>query len=80
MTRGQKAAETRRRNAATRARLRSIQEATKQVVALGKCPDCGRGLKRNLSLTGWWQCEQLGAIGFRRFPELPSCGWQGFTE
>jgi hypothetical protein len=31
-------------------------------------------------LTGWWQCSQYGAEGFRADSTKPSCGWQGFTE
>lgn len=56
------------------------RERVKEIVRTGKCPKCGRGLVRNLSMTGWWQCEQLGSVAFRKHPELPSCGWQGFTE
>lgn len=61
-------------------RIRKAHEETRAVVASGKCPTCGAGLRRNLSLTGWWQCEQLGAEGFRKDPTKPSCSWQGFTE
>ncbi len=66
--------------AASNARIQAAHEETKRVVASGKCPLCGGGLRRNLSLTGWWQCEQLGAEGFRKDPAKPSCSWQGFTE
>ena len=37
-------------------------------------------LRRNLSMAGWWQCAQLGAVGFRADASRPSCSWQGFTE
>lgn len=50
------------------------------IVKTGKCPRCGRPLKRNLSLAGWWQCSQLGAIGFRADASQPSCDFQTFTE
>jgi hypothetical protein len=53
---------------------------TLAIVKTGKCPTCGAGLRRNSSMTGWWQCEQLGAVGFRKDPNLPSCDWQGFTS
>lgn len=53
---------------------------TEKIVLAGKCPTCGAKLKRNYALTGWWQCEQYGAIGFRANPNLPSCTWQDFTE
>lgn len=67
-------------NAASKARIEAAHAETRAVVATGKCPTCGAGLKRNLSLTGWWQCEQLGAEGFRKDATKPSCSWQGFTE
>jgi hypothetical protein len=50
------------------------------VVSKGVCPTCGGRLRRNLSMAGWWQCEQLGAEGFRKDPSKPSCSWQTFTE
>jgi len=65
---------------AANARIESARAETRRVVATGKCPQCGAGLRRNLSLTGWWQCEQLGAEGFRKDATKPSCSWQGFTE
>ena len=49
-------------------------------VSRGICPTCGGRLKRNLSMRGWFQCEQLGAEGFRKDPTRPSCNVQGFTE
>lgn len=61
-------------------RIADAQAATRRIVALGACPDCGRGLRQNLSITGWWQCEQLGATTHRKYPTLPPCTWQGFTE
>lgn len=61
-------------------RMNAAREEVRRIVATGVCPQCGRKLKRNLSLTGWWQCSQFGAIGFRADPEQPSCSWQGFTE
>lgn len=61
-------------------RIQAAHAATKVVVASGRCPTCGAGLRRNLSLAGWWQCEQLGAEGFRKDASKPSCSWQGFTE
>lgn len=66
--------------AASRARIEAAQAETRRVVESGACPTCGAGLKRNLSIAGWWQCEQLGAETFRKDPTKPSCSWQGFTE
>lgn len=62
------------------ARIQAQQAEVRAIVAGGTCPRCGGALRRNLSLTGWWQCEQLGAEGFRKDPTKPSCHWQGFTE
>jgi hypothetical protein len=56
-----------------------IRAANQQVVDTGRCPTCGAGLKRNLALTGWWQCEQLGAEGFRKDSSKPSCSFQCFV-
>ena len=50
------------------------------IVATGKCPLCGRTVKRNWSLSGWWQCEQFGSMQFRTDPTQPSCEFQIFTE
>lgn len=61
-------------------RMAKAKAETLAVVQSGKCPHCGGALRRNLSMTGWWQCEQLGAVGFRKDPSRPSCDWQGFTS
>ena len=61
-------------------RMNEIHEKSLAIVRTGKCPECGAGLKRNLSITGWWQCEQFGAEGFRKDPLRPSCNFQCFTE
>jgi len=50
------------------------------VVRSGKCPQCGCGLRRNLALAGWYQCEQYGAEGFRKDSSRPACSFQTFTE
>jgi len=50
------------------------------IVASGHCPQCGSGLRHNLSIAGWWQCEQYGADSHRARPDEPQCSWQGFTE
>lgn len=62
------------------ARIAQAHAETQAVVDSGRCPLCGSGLRRNLSLTGWWQCAQFGAVGFRLDASKPSCEWQGFTE
>ena len=61
-------------------RIKAAQEETRRVVASGSCPLCGGQLRRNLSLTGWWQCEQFGSEAFRKDATKPPCSWQGFTE
>ena len=78
--RAQALAAKRAARAESDARIAKAQAETRAVVASGKCPCCGSGLRRNLALTGWWQCEQYGAEQFRKRPQDPACSWQGFTE
>jgi len=61
-------------------RIAKAKAETLAVVATGKCPICGSKLRRNSSIAGWWQCEQLGAVTHRARPNDPPCSWQGFTE
>jgi hypothetical protein len=68
------------RDRAALERTLAAQAETRRIVATGVCPTCGGALKRNLSLAGWYQCEQLGAVGFRKDASKPSCSWQGFTQ
>lgn len=72
LTKAEKAAEKAKRDA-------GLAEA-RRIVSGGKCPQCGAGLRRNLSITGWWQCAQYGAAGFRADSSKPSCSFQTFTE
>ena len=51
-------------------------EAEKAIVATGKCPRCGRNIRPNSAIRGWYQCEQYGAEGFRKDSSQPSCDWQ----
>ena len=53
---------------------------SRAIVATGECPLCGSALRRNLSMAGWWQCEQLGADTHRARPNDAPCSWQTFTE
>lgn len=71
---------SKRTTAENKARMAAQYAEAEAVVATGKCPVCGRPLRRNLSLTGWWQCSQLGAVGFRADASKPSCDFQTFTE
>ena len=77
MTQRQQAAADRK---AARARVEAAQAETRRVVQTGCCPQCGAGLRRNLALTGWWQCAQYGAEQFRADASKPACSWQGFTQ
>ena len=61
-------------------RIAEAQQAARAVVAANCCPQCGRKVRRNLAITGWVQCVQYGAVGFRADSAAPSCSWQGFTE
>lgn len=71
---------TKAEKAAEKAKREARYAAAREVVRGGKCPQCGCGLRRNLALTGWWQCEQYGAAGFRKDDAKPSCSFQTFTE
>lgn len=53
-------------------------EANKAIVKSGVCPVCGRELRRNWSLAGWYQCSQFGAKPYRADPSKPSCDYQVF--
>lgn len=61
-------------------RFDAIHKLAREIVKSGKCPTCGSGLKRNLALAGWYQCEQFGAEQFRKDPLKPACSFQTFTE
>jgi hypothetical protein len=63
-------------------RMAQIHAEARRIVAAGKCPECGSGLRRNLALAGWWQCACYGRDDFRA-PEYrgkPDCNFQCFTE
>ena len=51
------------------ARLAKCHAESAVHVGRGTCPDCRAALKRNLALTGWWQCVGYGT----------ACGFQCFT-
>jgi len=65
--------------AASKARMEVAYVEARLIVATGKCPRCGSPLKRNLSITGWWQCGQLGEPSFRTNPKGPECTWECMT-
>lgn len=77
MTPAQKRAETIRKNKEQAARMALVYAENERIVAGGKCPHCGSGLKRNLALSGWWQCEQYGSDGFRARNQDPQCPKSG---
>lgn len=63
-------------------RMRKIHEENMAIVQTGKCPRCGQPLKRNLALTGWWQCVCYASLPMRdpKYKDLPSCDFQCFVE
>lgn len=61
-------------------RIEAAKAEAQKAINENRCPTCGRGVRRNNSLPGWIQCEQLGAEQFRKYPNLPPCNWQGFTR
>ncbi len=66
--------------AASKARMEAAYVEARLIVATGKCPKCGGPIKRNLSITGWWQCAQFGSPPFRANPKGPECLWDCFTN
>ena len=46
------------------------------LVSSGLCPVCGRALRLNLSITGWYQCTQFGAETHRADGSKPACEFQ----
>lgn len=65
---------------AAQARMAAAKAEAGKALAENRCPCCGKGVRQNLALTGWVQCEQFGAPTFRKDSSLPSCDWQGFTH
>jgi hypothetical protein len=61
-------------------RVARDQAEARAALAANRCPVCGRSVRRNLSITGWVQCSQLGADTHRADPSQPPCAWQGFTS
>lgn len=51
----QERAERKAERKASAERIAKAQAETRAIVATGKCPLCGRGLKQNLALAGWYQ-------------------------
>ena len=60
-------------------RIAEYQIEAQEALRHNVCPLCGKGVRQNLALNGWVQCEQFGADGFRKDDNQPSCEWQGFT-
>ena len=56
--------------------IREHNEEYNKHVQTGICPTCGSKLIRNLSLTGWYQCEQVGAETHRARPQDAPCNFQ----
>lgn len=78
MSREERAARKAEREA-TKVRMEKNRAEAIAIVATGKCPECGAGLRNNLAMTGWWQCQQFGAEGFRKDSSKPACSFQCFT-
>jgi len=76
MTRSEKMAERKR----AQDRIAKAQAEARSIVMTGTCPQCGASLRRNWSITGWWQCEQYGADTHRKDASKPACSFQCFTE
>lgn len=64
---------------AKEARIERDRQEARDAIAANRCPVCARPVRRNLSLTGWIQCNQYGADTHRADASQPACSWQGFT-
>lgn len=75
-------AQKRAQRAASAARIAAAKAQASAVVAGGTCPQCGTRLRRNLAITGWWQCGAFGEPDWRAqdLRDLPKCDFQCFTE
>lgn len=71
---------TRKERQAQKERREAIQESSRKIVISGKCPYCGSPLRRNMALSGWYQCGQYGADGWRMDNSKPSCSFQCFID
>jgi hypothetical protein len=63
-----------------KAKSTELHEEARRIVSSGVCPDCASGLRQNLAILGWWQCEQYGSDGFRADSAKPQCSFQTFTD
>jgi hypothetical protein len=64
VTKAERAAKAAERKASAERRIQSL--IRNKAILVGRvCPVCGCGLRRNMSMTGWWQCNALGAVGFQ---------------
>ena len=73
------ARQTKAEKAAYKAKMEAQRAEAIRIVTAGKCPQCGEGFRQNLAMTGWYQCVQFGAEGFRKDASKPSCSFQCFT-
>lgn len=60
--------------------MNAIRAKSIEIVNTGKCPDCGAPLRYNNAITGWWQCSQYGADGYRADSSKPACSFQCSTD
>ena len=65
----------------SRQKMDRIHAEAEVIVATGKCPNCGNPLRRNNSLTGWWQCVCCCSPDFgpAEYRDKPRCSFQCFT-
>lgn len=68
------------RQGAAELRIAATRLQAADALKHNRCPTCGGTVRQNLSLTGWVQCAQYGAKGFRLDDNKPACDWQGFTS
>jgi threonine synthase len=60
-------------------RMAELHAEAQAIVATGKCPKCGLPLKRNLAITGWWQCSRCTDYPEPEYAQYQKCSFQCFT-
>ena len=62
-------------------KMNELVENAREIVAKGKCPNCGSNLVHNAAILGWYQCVQFGRWKETHGnPQGNNCGFQTFTE
>lgn len=60
-------------------RMEGFKNEAQKIIDIGRCPECGDSIERNMALSGWWQCANFGQRKMRNGrADNADCGWQAF--